>query len=640
MVLDEPGELERTRLNGKRRREPPSRRVQRNFMRLSAFLFAIAALVATTVVQPQDVRADASGGVTIVNGVKIASPVSSGVLLDIGARNDRQELVCSGVMIGGFHFLTAAHCFCKETSLGTDCQAQEIADIDVARYRVFLQHGGISNVREIFVNPSWRRDKRSDVAVVRLSKPVTTQRPAKIIWDRPDYGTTISLTGFGNSGEGEQDFGLKRAGDAIIEECPNPILNGANYCWRFKEPVGPKGQDANTCEQDDGGPTYGEMDGTVVLTGLHSRVFPGCEADSLGIDTSLPPNRPWIQSIAGLDFESTNWAGPGPFIGDSGVDGTGTPSGAFIATNTISGDLGKQEDDVFYAFSIPDRGTRTLFTINGNTYGDGDYDFFVRYGLPPTDDKFDCSAEGPGGFGACDFDSPKEGTWWVRVKHVHPRVGAGRSIFQITALTQRESIGGGLGPNFPEKLRSKNRTKEKDIVTMFWTDASDDEDGFELQRKVEGTDLFSSHVITNANDEDVTDFVNPELEYTYRVRAFNASGFSLFSNECIVGHPSPRRPTRVEFPRVRRHKVKVTWHDRAFDETGYQLQRKRSGNRFKFETIAEFGPDVTRYTDRGVEPGITYEYRVRAIGRLDQCIKHSLYSRAKSVITLPRRGEE
>lgn len=608
-------------------------------MRFTAFLFALIAFAATTVAAPSTGLADALGGATIVNGVKIASPVTTGALLDVGARNDRQDLVCSGVMIGGFHFLTAAHCFCKETDLGADCQAQEISKLDVARYRVFLQHAGISHVREIHVNPSWRRDKRADVAVVRLSKPITTQRPAKIIWDRPDYGTTIRLTGYGNTGEGEQDFGLKRAGNAIIEECPDSILNGANYCWYYREPVGNKGEDSNTCERDDGGPTYGSMDGSVVVTGLHSRVFPGCEANSLGIDTSLPPNRPWIQSIVGMDFESTNWAGDGPFLGDNGSDGTGTPTGAFIATASISGELGKNEEDVFYSFEIPDRGTLTLFTINGNTYGDGDYDFFVRYGNLPTDEDFDCSAEGPGNFGDCKFENPKPGTWWVRVKHVHPRVGTGKSIFQITALTQRAPIEGGIGPDFPEKLRYKNRTKEKDIVSLFWTDASDDEDGFELQRKPEGAEVFSSHVVTGPNDQDVTDFVNPELEYTYRVRAFNASGFSLFSNECIVGHPKPKRPTRIEFPRVRRQKLKVSWHDRSSDEMGFQLQRKRSGNRFKWETIAELSPNDELYTDRDVEPGTTYEYRVRAIGRLDKCIRHSLYSRAKSVVTPARRGQ-
>ena len=55
----------------------------------------------------------------------------------------------------------------------------------------------------------------------------------------------------------------------------------------------------------------------------------------------------------------------------------------------------------------------------------------------------------------------------------------------------------------------------------------------------------------------------------------------------------------------------LTWTDRAQDEDGFRIERKR-GATGPFLEIATVGPDATSFVDAGVEDGPTFCYRVRA----------------------------
>jgi len=67
-------------------------------------------------------------------------------------------------------------------------------------------------------------------------------------------------------------------------------------------------------------------------------------------------------------------------------------------------------------------------------------------------------------------------------------------------------------------------------IDLTWTDTTTNEDGFIIERK--STDRFN---IIERVDANVTSFSNTDLtgltQYTYRVRAFNISGSSVYSNE-------------------------------------------------------------------------------------------------------------
>ncbi|EDY81493.1 hypothetical protein VDG1235_1111 [Verrucomicrobiia bacterium DG1235] len=71
---------------------------------------------------------------------------------------------------------------------------------------------------------------------------------------------------------------------------------------------------------------------------------------------------------------------------------------------------------------------------------------------------------------------------------------------------------------------------EADEVALNWSDNSDNEDGFEIERSIEGGD-FESLAQVAADAEDYIDTsVTEGVNYTYRVRAFNSFGFSGYTN--------------------------------------------------------------------------------------------------------------
>ena len=71
-------------------------------------------------------------------------------------------------------------------------------------------------------------------------------------------------------------------------------------------------------------------------------------------------------------------------------------------------------------------------------------------------------------------------------------------------------------------------------LELRWNDNSNNEDGFRIERKTGQTGTFApvKEVVT-----DETTFVDPvpdEQTYCYRVKAFNASGESPYSNEACA----------------------------------------------------------------------------------------------------------
>lgn len=57
----------------------------------------------------------------------------------------------------------------------------------------------------------------------------------------------------------------------------------------------------------------------------------------------------------------------------------------------------------------------------------------------------------------------------------------------------------------------------------------------------------------------------------------------------------------------------LTWTDNSANETGFRIERAIKGDTIIFEDLAEVGPNVTSFTDDGLELGSTYFYRIRAI---------------------------
>ncbi|MDQ7053070.1 MAG: fibronectin type III domain-containing protein [candidate division KSB1 bacterium] len=153
-------------------------------------------------------------------------------------------------------------------------------------------------------------------------------------------------------------------------------------------------------------------------------------------------------------------------------------------------------------------------------------------------------------------------------------------------------------------------------IDLSWTDNSNNEDGFKIERKDPGSTTFVEIAQVGANVTNYSDTgLNPNSTYTYRVRAFNADGNSGYSNEASATTQSqpnpPAAPSNLTATAVSTSQIDLSWTDNSNNEDGFKIERKDPGST-TFVEIAQVGANVTNYSDTGLNPNSTYTYRVRA----------------------------
>ena len=238
--------------------------------------------------------------------------------------------------------------------------------------------------------------------------------------------------------------------------------------------------------------------------------------------------------------------------------------------------------------------------------------------------------------------------------------GTYSQIDQVGANVQSYSDTNGLVPNtkYYYRIRATNGTLDSDYsnapsattllnapvppsnlavtsvvsnqITLSWSDNSNNETGFKIQRK---TGLAGTYVDIRTTAANVTSYTNSGLTdgtlYYYRVCATNASGDSAFSNEASGTTPLTT-PTSATAAAVSSSQINLTWVDNSAAETGYKIERK-TGTSGNYAQITQVGANVQSYSDtNGLSPNTRYYYRVRATnGTID-----SGYSNAPFATTL------
>jgi len=355
--------------------------------------------------------AEGPDGARIVNGLTTHDlPTTAVLLYDFSGDADDAIGYCSGTLIGCETVLTAAHCVED--------------DLTASRNFVFLQNVGTVSVTSITLHPSYidANFPIADVAVLKLGSVVTGVDPTEINLIDPNSvipGATGVIAGYGITLGSNNDFGIKRFGRVETVNCNGSVPAGAGneevICWNYETPVGPPGDDSNTCNGDSGGPLFMDLGAGQVVAGTTSGGFvDDCDTDDHSYNTNVYTYRSFILSELGAD--STATCGSLAPVGD--------PNTIVIAKD---GSLGGGNPDDSFDFAVNPNTDELRVTLNTDDTFSFDADVYVKFGAPPTTSTFDCAIDINSPYGACSFPSPSAGTWHVLIDR-----DSGSGDYQVT----------------------------------------------------------------------------------------------------------------------------------------------------------------------------------------------------------------
>ncbi len=150
-------------------------------------------------------------------------------------------------------------------------------------------------------------------------------------------------------------------------------------------------------------------------------------------------------------------------------------------------------------------------------------------------------------------------------------------------------------------------------INLTWTDNANNETGFRIERKIKNTGSFVQVTTVGANVVSYADSgLTAGVAYEYRVRAFNSTGDSSWSNiaEATTQQTVPAAPTNLTITAVTASSIAIAWTDNSNNETGFKIERRTPTSSFTQIAIVE--QNITTFTNSGLNSNTTYTYRVRA----------------------------
>jgi fibronectin type 3 domain-containing protein len=171
---------------------------------------------------------------------------------------------------------------------------------------------------------------------------------------------------------------------------------------------------------------------------------------------------------------------------------------------------------------------------------------------------------------------------------------------------------GSSSPAAPSGLSATAASSSQ--IDLAWADNAANEDGFLIERSTDGT-TFTQIAAVGVN---VTTYSDAGLAagatYHYRVRAYNGTGNSAYSNIATATTPPaggiPSAPSNLTATSPTKKKIHLSWSDTANNESGYKIERSTDG--VNYSQITTVSANIVTYSNSGLTSGTTYHYRVRA----------------------------
>jgi phosphodiesterase/alkaline phosphatase D-like protein len=149
-----------------------------------------------------------------------------------------------------------------------------------------------------------------------------------------------------------------------------------------------------------------------------------------------------------------------------------------------------------------------------------------------------------------------------------------------------------------------------DQVSLTWSDNSSNEQGFQIERSLDGT-TFARIATVGVN---VVKYANinltPGIKYYYRVRSYKGTVYSSYTGIASTTTPVFTAPAMRTPIVLGPDQIRLLWDDNTTYETNYRIERSLDG--VTFTALATTGANATAYTNTGLIPNTRYYYRVRA----------------------------
>ncbi|MFA5793924.1 MAG: fibronectin type III domain-containing protein [Candidatus Brocadiia bacterium] len=148
-------------------------------------------------------------------------------------------------------------------------------------------------------------------------------------------------------------------------------------------------------------------------------------------------------------------------------------------------------------------------------------------------------------------------------------------------------------------------------IDLTWTDNTDNETGYKIERKTGSGGTYSqiadigANIITYSN----TGLVDGAIYY-YRVRAYNATTNSAYSNEASDAI-ALNAPTILSANTVSTSQINLTWTDNSSNEDGFKIECKTGAGGI-WTQITTVSANLTTYSNTGLTDGTVYSYRIMA----------------------------
>jgi hypothetical protein len=166
-------------------------------------------------------------------------------------------------------------------------------------------------------------------------------------------------------------------------------------------------------------------------------------------------------------------------------------------------------------------------------------------------------------------------------------------------------------------------------INLTWTDNATNETSYSVERSSDGT-TWSQITTLGANSTSYSDTgLAGGTKYYYRVRAFNGTIASAYSNEvsATTATIALAAPSNLAANALSGTQIQLSWTDNTTSATGYSVERSTDGT--TWSQITTLGGTSTSYTDSSLASGTKYYYRVRAFSGTT----YSVYSNQASATT-------